>query len=85
MSNKKFKSNTLYRIKDQGTVDDYNSEVKGNRNYNLVLSEDYAEGCYVADCWIIDQYHNVHPGYKNSPTPFNIDDLEEIKDGSLDH
>lgn len=31
---------------------------------------------YAVDCWIVDRFGNIHPGYNVSPVPVNCENIK---------
>jgi hypothetical protein len=65
-----FRSDTLYRLIDAHRYDD-----DFGTGFDHVISVHNAEGCIVADCWIVNAAGERHPGYDTSPMPIHIDAL----------
>lgn len=65
-----FRSDTLYALLDPERYDDDLGE-----GFTHALSTSDIDGCYVADCWIVDAEGRRHPGYDESPVPIRISDL----------
>ena len=65
-----FKSNTRYALKDPTHRD--NDEGQG---YGYAETLTYADGTYIADCWITNADGDIHPGYAESPIPVRFDDV----------
>lgn len=65
-----FRSDTLYALLDPERYDD-----DFGTGYGHALSTSDVDGCFIADCWIVDAEGNRHPGYDESPVPMRISDL----------
>jgi len=46
--------------------------------YNCYSPVDYADGCQMGDCWVCDEYGNIHPGYSVSPVAISVESLGAI-------
>jgi hypothetical protein len=66
-----FRSETLYALKDPERYDDEEFGV----GYAYALSGPDCDGCYVADCLIVDAQGRRHPGYDQCGVPIRIEDL----------
>ena len=40
--------------------------------YHYAIPVEYADGCVIGDCWIVNAQGQVHPGFNISPVPHNI-------------
>ena len=57
---------------------------RANPKYRYAQPAEYADGCVMGDCWIVDQVGRVHPGYCNSPVPLDasrldLDSMERVQ------
>lgn len=68
---KKMVAGVIYRAKD----DCYDEDYPAFACYSPV---DYADGCFIGDCWVCDEQGNICPGYNVSPVPVNVEDLGEV-------
>ena len=67
MSNRVMERDKMYRVK--GKV------VYNQGKYNYAIPADYADGCTIGDCWLVDINCHVHPGYNVSPIPLHVGQL----------
>jgi hypothetical protein len=67
---KKMVAGVMYALK-RGTV-------SNQGKYKYAVPADYADGCWMGDCWIVDIDGNVHPEYNVSPIPLHADSLGEV-------
>jgi len=65
-----FVAGRTYLLADQDSYDD-----DYGTGYGFVRAVEGADGCLVADCWIVDGHGNVHPGYDCSPVPVRFTDV----------
>jgi len=65
-----FKANTSYKLKEADRYDDEYGE-----GFDRVETYEGTDGCYIADCWIVNEAGEVHPGYNDSPVPVRFDDI----------
>ncbi|MBS7671426.1 hypothetical protein [Croceicoccus gelatinilyticus] len=65
-----FQSHTRYRLKDPEHYDD-----EYGKGYDHVEAYEGADGCYIADCWVVNAKGDIHPGYAESPIPINFNSL----------
>jgi len=57
-----------YRYTNKGAGEDEGS-------YCYAEPVEYADGAWLGDCWLVDEYGNVHPGYNVSPVPLLAENL----------
>lgn len=67
------KTATTYPLKDPQRYDDEYGE---GFAYAAVADETPPDGCWMADCWIVDKHGAVHPGYDQNPVPIRSEDLK---------
>ncbi len=67
-----FKTNTRYRLKE---ADMYDDDLGTGYAYAETYGQIECEGMIICDCWITDEFGNVHPGYDQSPVPVRFCDL----------
>ena len=46
--------------------------------YDCYTPAEYADGCILGDCWVVDEAGNINPGYNNSPVPVRVGQLGEV-------
>lgn len=66
-----FVSGRTYPLLDPERYDD---EDHGT-GYAFAKAAEGADGCFIADCWIVNERGEIHPGYEESPVPIRYDDV----------
>lgn len=67
-----FKTATRYRLADATAYDDeYGEGYRFAETYGHITCDNMT----IVDCWITDEFGNVHPGLDASPVPVRFCDL----------
>lgn len=65
-----FASNTRYALLDADRYDDEYGE-----GFDHVETFADVDGCWIADCWVVNEHGEIHPGYSENPIPIRFDDI----------
>jgi len=66
-----FESGRTYPLRDPTRYDDDDF----GTGYGFARADQGTDGCFIADCWIVDGHGRVHPGYSESPVPIRYQDV----------
>ena len=67
----RFKANYLYPLIDKEMFDD-----EYGNGFDHVLVVEGGDGCYIADCWVVNKSFDKHPGIDSVPVPVSINDVD---------
>lgn len=76
-----FESGKTYELNDSwksyyDEQEDENGELHTGYHYAQIAFDPKGASIYVADCWIVNQKGERHPGFSETPVPVNIDQVK---------